>query len=1113
MKIVPVDQADRLRAIRERSQNVIVDAGAGTGKTTLLVARLLHLLAPEDDGPALTLERVAAITFTRKAAGELKVRARQALLELAAQDGLSTLRRARVAQAIEKLDNASIGTMHSFADRLLRLRPADAHVSPDYEIAEDTDELATETLESLLEAVRHGTLEALLHGTGAESCAEEAADTLSMYQRAELRTVTEDHEVFQKVGLDQLIRDVIATRDRVLHAPEPRPFDLAHVKRVADELRRDVATLTGSNAGVAALRRLSRAALRLAATSDVAEALRLAIQWTGEAKQLEKKTKGADFQGDEAAWDVRNWVLSGTRGARKTKQERSGGALGEDLVRPLVGYMAERLVRLRPVVLARYEQVKRDRKVLDHLDLMIALRNVLRDSQDAREVYKARFDHVLVDEFQDTDPLQAEIVLYLSEAAASFASFAELVPAPFKLTVVGDPKQSIYRFRRADIATYASVCDRLRAHGATEAKITVNFRSAPSILGWVNTAFDAMLGAAEEGPMYDPSTGSVRNVRLNAGRAALEAKGAHVLPFAQDQKLAVEESRALEGEALARYLRWLVQDSDVLVEDPHTHELRRPRYGDIAVMMIATQTVLPLLWQLDAVNVPHVVRGGTLFMRDPLHQQFVLGLRALSDPNDGVAQAALHRPPFFAVSLADLVRARVQDGAESEAGVLHEARAIISDLRKGRFDASPGEVARRVLEHTGFGAYAAAGPNGAQRLSRLYELCLTLDERARTLGLDFDAVTALARRWLTSPTQLEAPLPVDADAVQIITVHQAKGLEWPIVALWDGKVGVRTYLPQRALTVDATSGEWAIALDGLRHDPTARQIRQRETTLSEKERERVAYVAMTRARDLLIVPQAGQLSKASIPGKLLLSTGKVSTHRIPEYLGAGPAWWESGESATQLPLPALEPGLMAEWGKAAARARTPYLVPKGVSKAVHTVRKGSEGEEEAPKPERKERKARFGSAFGSTVHRALELVLAHRQAPESAVNQAAREHGLAMQLTQARKDVERTLDCLERAGFLHRAFVRALEYPVAGSLASSTLLVGYIDLVLVSEQELIIVDFKSDDPPLGAVQASHGHYVAQVHAYGELLTRAGVVAGRKLRTALLFTGDGKLRWV
>lgn len=883
---------------------------------------------------------------------------------------------------------------------------------------------------------------------------------------------------------------------------------MAEVKRCSEELQRLLAAIDLHSEGGRQLARLGEQCRRIVASDDVAEAMRCALALGRElrnAKKLLRKTE--HFADDNAGWEAWRWIKDGERGKGKRKEERLGGALGEAAVAPLMAYMAERLVRLRPLILQRYVQVKRGHGVVDQIDLLVELRDLLQRNLEAREFYQQRFDHVLVDEFQDTDPLQAEIVSYLCEAGAHAKHLSEVVLAPGKLTIVGDPKQSIYRFRRADIAMYAAVCDELRKSPVCEAQLTVNFRSAGSILAWLNEGFDAVLGAADGGPQFDPSNGTVKNVRLHAASPAYGDPGVHVLPFG-DTELVVEEARDLEGEALAHYLRHLVEVSAITITDPHTREVRRPRYGDIAVVMIATQTVHHLTTELDKLGVPHVVRGGTLFMQEALHQQFLLGLCALADPGDGVARAALLRPPFFAVSLEDLARARA---CKQERPLLQTAEAMIKSLRTERHRMPPGELARRVLEQTGFGTYVAASVNGAQRLARLYELCRALDELSRGSGHSFDGVMAIARGWIDSPPRIEAPLPVDADAVQIITAHQAKGLEWPIVALWDGRAGWRAFLPQVALSIDAVSGRWALELDGLKHAQSGEPLHDRERELRAAERRRVAYVAATRAREILIIPEAGEPSEKTIPGTLLMHTQDVPSQRVERYERDGDGWWQNAKSVSMRPIAPARADLGEAWASATHAALQPFLVPSGVTSVAHA--RDIEGEAEDPRvllgvvP----RVGRHGPIFGSTVHRALQLLLTKHLSPEEATRRAALEHVLPEHVDMALEDVRRADAALRDAGLLQHTL--RLEYPIAGALDHEALLTGYIDLLAMSTTEFVIVDFKTDAPPHGAVERAYPGYVAQVRTYQRLLEGTSLAAQRRIRAALLFTADGTVHWV
>ncbi|HEY6001868.1 MAG TPA: UvrD-helicase domain-containing protein, partial [Anaeromyxobacter sp.] len=207
------DQDQRDAAVRARGVNVIADAGAGTGKTTLLVERLVRLLAPEDGGPALPLGRVAAITFTRKAAGELRLGIREALLAELARADLAEERRGRLADALGALDTAYVGTIHSFADRLLRLRPVEARLSPSYRIVDDGAELVAETFAVLLQAVEAGTLADELAGRIGPEEARAAQAAFVDALRAGIRAERRVHAYGEFPGLDSLVEALVRTRD------------------------------------------------------------------------------------------------------------------------------------------------------------------------------------------------------------------------------------------------------------------------------------------------------------------------------------------------------------------------------------------------------------------------------------------------------------------------------------------------------------------------------------------------------------------------------------------------------------------------------------------------------------------------------------------------------------------------------------------------------------------------------------------------------------------------------------------------------------------------------------------------------------------------------------
>lgn len=1111
------DQAQRDAAIAERARNVLIDAGAGSGKTTILVDRLVEMAAPMSGAPGIAIERMAAITFTRKAAGELRLRIRERLLEELAEPTLSIERDARLRDALAGLDTAYVGTIHSFADRLLRLYPVEAQLSPSYEIAEDDEALVRETFEVLLHAVQSGTLAAELMGTDAEGRAEEATRTLLFALAVGLPAQSRDTGWQILHGLDGLVGGFIMERDVPPQDAEPAPFDAAAFRTVADELIALARPVRGGSPGAVWLQRMASALRRVRAIEDPLVPSR-AIRQLLERMPRGRVTKRDTFGGEDAAWTLWKRFKDGD-GSNPTP-------LRGRLCGPLDRWMATRLVRLFPVVVALYEKVKGRRQALDQLDLLVKLRDLLVQNLGVRGQLQRMFDHIFVDEFQDTDPLQAEIVLFLCEREPVVRRWEDVELRDGILTLVGDPKQSIYRFRRADVAMYDHVRRIVAKRPHLPVTLSANFRSAPPLITWLNERFDRILGVAPDADhLFDAATGRVFQKRLLAGREGAAGPSVHVLPFdfTDGNKHKVDDYRKLEGQALAKYLRWLVEASEVCIEDPIEGRRRPVSYGDIAILAISTWRLSLLFPSLDGEAIPYASRGGTLFLSDPLHRQFLLGLRALADRDDGVAEAALLRPPFFAVDPADLLRelnAEDSDAGHETVRRVREARTLVRDLRQRRFDRSPGTTARNLLDQTAFARAIALGPNGTQRLTRLRELCLLLEQIAAEEGLDYDAVTARLREWVVEPIQLDPPHPVGTEAVQVMTVHQAKGLEFPVVILWDGKGQWDTRLDTGPWKMERNRRGWLMTLNGLAwEEPAGLNLRETERAYLDAERCRVVYVAATRARDLLVIPRAGTVAPGKIIAADLLHDADpglmVELECYREGVGA---IWASTVSEVAVVPPGdagpLESEVSVRWRTATAEAARARFRPASVSGEADAARR-DRAIEEVGRVAAKQRAGRFGSLFGDVVHRAIGLVLRNGGlAPVEAVGRAAQNVGLDEHLDDAVADVARALETLGSEGLVRPIGAELrLEYPVAGPWQGGSLLSGYVDLVGATSYRLDVIDFKTDASPAGPVEEAYPEYAAQVRIYGGLLEAAGLCGDRELRCGLLFTADGVIRWV
>lgn len=1122
----PPDQAERDRAISSRTSNLLVDAGAGTGKTTLIVARLLEMIAPKDDGPALPLERVAAVTFTRRAAGELRFRVRQQLLRRLVDPKITALTGDRLRLALGALDTAFIGTIHSFADRLLRLFPIEAGISPSYVIEDDASETMLEAYRLLLESAQGGTLHLHLEGTTAEGLAEEAASTVLDALAAGLRADTEYFETFIKAGLDLLVQRMLEHRDVAPRGLGAIEFDRGAFDAVAREVTSKIDALTGDKRGERWCRRLARKLRELATEANPVVLCELINAIYEAVLNSDRKILQKDFA--DAA------------GRAFWKEFTNDPSLADRLVDPLRRWLAVRLAGLVPVVELLYEQIKSRRGVVDSIDLLLKLRNLLQGDRSARAKLQAHFDHVFVDEFQDTDPLQAEILLFLSENGANAATWQDVVLAPGRLTIVGDPKQSIYRFRRADVALYDAVRSQIARQPHESVRLSTNFRSTPALIGWQNRCFAKLLGVSPNDSPFDAATGTVYHQALEAGRPEEAPPSVHVLPFLHTggEPKNAQPARELEAEAIAHHVRWLLNEANgITVIDPVTEKRRPARASDVAVLALVTTNVPILLRALDRCEVPYAAFGGKLFLSDALHQQFLLGLRALADSSDGVAEAALMRPPFFAIDLADLLCARdeAKSTAPSEAAArVRAAHAWITNARKERFARSPGATARALLEETAFGRSVALGPNGMQRLSMLDELCLTLEQLAASERLDFDAVTARMREWVTQPVPMDPPRPVAAPAIQVMTVHQAKGLEFPIVVLWDGMGPIKAPHRSAIWAIDRLGDAWTIQIAGLAwEEPKSARMSERELSFVDAERRRLVYVAVTRARDLLVIPRP----KVKKPELHVFETLIVAGGEDGSVVRTLDAWHENSGASWAVPIgPAAnevrasseseEATNLARWREAERIATVARFHPIGVSALAHEAKlpapRAPRHVEVAPQdqaaapPVIASRKGRFGPVFGETVHRAIAWAVRKGLPPAAAVRRSARSTGLdEARWADAAEDVARATAALlrENLGASSERITR-FEYPLAVREASGEghlLLSGYIDFVSCQAsaggEEIVVIDFKTDAAPEGAVGLAYPAYVEQVRTYARL-----AFGGAAARAGLLFTATGEVHW-
>lgn len=887
-----VDAAERERIRHSLDESLLVEAAAGTGKTTELVARIVNVLAT---GKA-RVDQMLAVTFTEKAAGELKLRLR-AGLEQARQDlgdgGAGLTARTdtnwsliNIEHAIAHLEEAQVSTIHGFCADLLHERPVEAGVDPQFDVlaegaAHTFDQAFDGWLQRALADPPEGVRRALRRRTAGgfgepddkqrptERLRKAAAD-LSAWRDFPTPWRRETFE--RKVIIDQIVAHLI---------------DFAELVDRVSNRRRDPLYLDVRPALLAA---------RAIQTHD------------------ELRPRRRDYDGIEAALVE----LAANRNLARPRPG-SGTNYGEGITRASVleqhRKIAEVLQNFRRVAdadlaallqtelwvpIAAYADLKQEAGRLDFVDLLLQARDLVRDHESVRSDFQRRFTRIFVDEFQDTDPLQAEILLLLAADDPAEQDWRRVRPTPGKLFIVGDPKQSIYRFRRADVGVYEQVKTQLADRGIASLALTTSFRAVPSIQRLVNHAF-APLMSGRSAQADSPQTAYVP---LSPHRDEVTAQPSVVVlpvphPYGVRRLAASAIERSLP-DAVGAFVSWLVNESGWTVSErvPTEQVDAGAGAGPASVQVPIAARHVCLLFRrfesfgtdvtrgyvtaLEAREVPHLLIGGRTFHDREEVTTMRAALSAVEYPDDELSVFATLRGSLFSIEDAALleyhqrfrrlhpfripdVLRRGHDGtgpadAELEAtrvrfGPIREALDVLRRAHSQRNEVPVAETIGRLLEATRAHAGFVMRPGGEQALANVMQIAEMARRYEAGGGLSFRGFVeqleddALARQGGEAPILEEG-----SDGVRLMTVHRAKGLEFPVVILADPtcklhrKTAGRFLDPDRRLCALRLAG-WP-PLDLLDHEDI-------EVDRDRQEGVRLAYVAATRARDLLVVPAVG----------------------------------------------------------------------------------------------------------------------------------------------------------------------------------------------------------------------------------------------------------------
>ena len=877
-RAVPLTLVQRMALDSQR--NIAVTASAGAGKTATLVERYIELLRQH---PEIGVRQVLAITFTQKAAAEMRERIARRLADALDQE-LPEPERQRLRQIREDLPAARISTIHAFCAALLREYPIEADVDPTFAVLEGMD-----AAQLRHQAVRQ-TLESLARARDSDLDKEALRHTLAEWPRHYLEQVLEyllekKHHArswchhYAEQSPDQILSDW-REMQQTTSAPACRALlNDTHFTDMLAELAALSPLTDESDSAVERLNPLRDFMRRLSQAPPLDEALAI----------LPRLAEGLLTNGKP---------LSGSRLGKKSNWEEATLARVRELVPALGRCLAphadllsleltaadERAAAVLPAlsrvffrVDARYENSKGNGSMLDMDDLLEKTHQLIAADADIRHRLAQHYRFALIDEFQDTDPLQWKIIRSLASPDGQMASD--------KLFIVGDPKQSIYSFRAADVTVFARVraaiaeanaaheresrpfCDDGEVLDASPTQrlgslvMGENFRTLAQPVAFVNALFPKFMQEVPDEPFqvgYDPLIGC-RSADVSEGSVEL-------LLLPPDVNRDSTEAARCEAQLVARRLSYLLAGNDLQVADQDG--LRPPEPRDIALLLRRRRNLSAYEDALRTCGIPFQVAGGRGFYQRQEIYDLANILRVLCNSSDSIALMGALRSPYFGLSdnalygltepqggrLAKLLGEASQrqrlSPADQEAAADAVARLQHWEALRDRVPLV--ELLHTILEDTGAWGFLCYGERGDQAVANVHKL-LDLAREFRGPLADF----AVRLDLLTTEEEQEGEAVLDADALHILTVHAAKGLEFPIVVVPDLAARFNFQNSAPAL-IDKGKGIGLRALDPeqdyKRTSSFVRTLINRNASRRQRaEEKRLLYVACTRARDHLLL--------------------------------------------------------------------------------------------------------------------------------------------------------------------------------------------------------------------------------------------------------------------
>jgi ATP-dependent helicase/nuclease subunit A len=840
MTNIVVDQPAREKIKHELSTNFLVEAGAGSGKTTSLVERMVQLIYTG----TCSIDQIVAITFTRKAADELKIRFQSKLEETWKVEHNPEIKD-RLSIALQNIEQCFLGTVHSFCAKLLRERPIEANLDLAF------TELEGEEDKELVEEAWHLFLQNLQNEQSPllEKINELGISARDLFENlCEMKEYPDVDWVNEKVAKPDLLSTyksfMLIVKESISSIPEQEP------DKGYDSLQ--TALLTANKKG------------RFIDTSKDKEMISMF-------ELFDKKLKPTYNR-----WDSKDDA--------KFYEEKINDFL-EKFIHPLLQtwkeYCHPMIVTFLHEAMETYTVLKKDRSLLNFQDLLLITASLLKDNAEVRQYFQQKYRALLVDEFQDTDPIQAEIMFYLTSEDPNELVWSKCKPKNGSLFVVGDPKQAIYRFRRADIDTYNHVKELIKLHGGEVLQLTMNFRTVDTVTTELNKVFSSHLPKVET--VFQAAYRPLHSFHKDEGSELSGIKKLTV-PAEVSKK---DDIIHTDAEQIATSIKQLVG------QGYHARDFMvLTRYND----GIATYAK-----KIEDMGLPVSISGEVIIGEISEFQDMCFLLRTFVDPTDKVNLLATFKGIFFGISDAELYQWKINGGSFSlyseipdslPEGLKEKFALTLSKLRKYQKwinNLSPTVAIEKIMEDVGFYLLLIQNRNNNRTYKSLLQMLEALRRHEINGKTTYKQVFQLFMDMVYEKTTV-LNLEEDADAVRVMNIHKAKGLEARIVFLAHPAklVDPESFLTKHIKREEDTSKGYfsftmkkgfqlkdlAIPLNWAKH-------KEEELHYLQAEELRILYVASTRAEKSLIISSSAKNNHKN-PWKTLFEIKNIEEFELQQ---------------------------------------------------------------------------------------------------------------------------------------------------------------------------------------------------------------------------------------